>query len=173
MGQVGPRGASGKGSVRKCRVLGCVQQAWYRSLRWPQGGCCTAAHTAGSRRLQPRACLPISPSLPSSIYTGEASTPAKPDKKGGKHGIKKGGGSGGWLAGSLQPVPRDVAIVGLVLVFLGMRWAAGCVYWVFRRHRGEGNVGQCELPSVQCVHAESQALKSRPTTALLRCIGNG
>ncbi|PRW05846.1 STT3 subunit of Oligosaccharyl transferase [Chlorella sorokiniana] len=49
-----------------------------------------------------------------------ASTPAKPDKKGGKQAAKKGGAGGGWMAGSLQPVPRDVAIVGLILVFGGM-----------------------------------------------------
>ena len=63
---------------------------------------------------------------PSHLHTaGEASAsqPPKHDKKAGKHGSKKGGSGGGWLAGSLQPVPRDVAIVGLVLVFAGMRCA--------------------------------------------------
>lgn len=64
----------------------------------------------------------------------DAISAAKKDKAGGssaaKHAAKRaakkggaGGGSLGWVSGSWKPVPKDVAIVGLVLVFLGLRCA--------------------------------------------------
>ena len=49
-----------------------------------------------------------------------ASTPS--GKKSSKaSSSRRSGDEGGWLAGNVRPVPRDVAIVGLILVFAGMR----------------------------------------------------
>lgn len=54
------------------------------------------------------------------------STKAKPSgsadaKKAGKAAAAAARrAAGGWMAGNLRPLPRDVAIAGLALVFLGM-----------------------------------------------------
>ena len=65
--RVGQVGASGKGFVSQCGMLGCVQLMWYWSLRWPKGSCCMA-HAAGSRRLRPPHIYhSLTPSLPSTL----------------------------------------------------------------------------------------------------------
>lgn len=85
-----------------------------------------------------------------------ASAAASAAKQAAKKASKKAGASGsgtegGWMAGSWRPVPKDVAIVGLAMVFLGMSmfyrhsvYVAGEMYSapsiVLQSKRGDGGV---------------------------------
>ena len=81
----------------------------------------------------------VGPACHPSWATAEETAPPSAAKKGAAKdaAVKKGskapkrtsgaGGEANWLSGPWRPLPKDVAIIGLVLVFVGLRWVAQCM----------------------------------------------
>lgn len=76
----------------------------------------------------PAGALPAedSTAAPSGSKKASASSTAdKGGKKGAKHAKKSASADSGWISDTWRPLPKDVAIVGLILVFAGTRWVVG------------------------------------------------
>lgn len=96
-------------------------------LRWPTWPACQgkpldlaatcSLRSASPRQHTTRRCCPADEPSPSKAKAS-ASDAKKAAKAAGRR--SGGGGGGGFLASTWRPLPRDVAIVGLTLVFFGM-----------------------------------------------------
>jgi hypothetical protein len=65
--------------------------------------------------------IPPTPGTSKKAAVAASAAAAERHSKKGGRAKKPMGTNGGWMSGSWRPLPRDVAIVGLILVFAGLR----------------------------------------------------